>query len=169
MSDPFPHILGSICFLCFMDNCLCNWAEMDISVVLICVCCMAKPCWNHFVIYSLAICSSSENCVFNSFVHLFIEVFVVLVFNFLNCLWILNINPLLIESMLKDFFPNCGLSHESGNCTVWFAEILCFDCFAFLLSVLALIDCETGIFFRKQLPILTCYSVFPGLLTVFRS
>jgi hypothetical protein len=45
--------------------------------------------------YLLTICvSSSGNFLCHSFAHLLIAGFVLLVFNFLSCLYILDINPL---------------------------------------------------------------------------
>ena len=44
--------------------------------------------------------SSSEKCLFRSFSHLLIELFVFLVSSCMNCLYILEINPLSVVSLI---------------------------------------------------------------------
>jgi hypothetical protein len=44
---------------------------------------------------------SSENCLFNSFTHLLIELFVLQLFSFLSSLYFLEVNPLFVELMAK--------------------------------------------------------------------
>jgi hypothetical protein len=50
-----------------------------------------------FFMYLFAICTSFENYLFNSFTHLFIDLFVPLVFNFWSSTYILDICPLFNE------------------------------------------------------------------------
>jgi hypothetical protein len=57
----------------------------------------------HFFMCLLAICISFENCLFCLFAYLLIRLFVLLLFSFLSSLYILDINPLSVELLVKIF------------------------------------------------------------------
>ena len=59
----------------------------------------------HIFKFLLVICmSSSEECLFRSYVHFLIEVFIFLVLSSMNCLYVLDVNPLSVMLCAYIFF-----------------------------------------------------------------
>jgi hypothetical protein len=71
----------------------------NLSVILICISLMAKDA-EHFFMYLLTICTSFEKCLYNSFTHLVMELFVLLVFDFF---WVLYISCTLVPCQMNSW------------------------------------------------------------------
>jgi hypothetical protein len=72
----FLSLVSSLAFVvCFLDDSHFDRVRWNLNVVLIFTSFMAKDV-DHLFMYLLDICtSSSENCLFNSYAHLLIELF----------------------------------------------------------------------------------------------
>ena len=93
---PQPHLLLSFLLIItiLVDM------EWHLIRVFICMPLMTKDA-EHLFMYLLAICVSSlEKCLFRSFAHFLIELFIFLVLSWMSCLYLLEINPLSVVSLL---------------------------------------------------------------------